>query len=132
MSFAVFSDELRVGHEEIDAQHASLFEAVNRLHDAMRAGRSREEQANILAFLRSYTVEHFATEEAFMAKSAYPGLDHHRNEHERLLGQVQDLEAKYAAGSMTLSIMVMHFLKDWLTHHIAEEDRKLVDYLNQA
>ena len=132
MPFAVFSDELRVGHPEIDAQHASLFEAVNRLHDAMRAGRTREEQAGILAFLRSYTVEHFNTEEAFMAESAFPGLEHHRAEHERLLGQVQDLEARYATGSMTLSIMVMHFLKDWLTHHIAEEDQALAEHLRRA
>ena len=30
---------------------------------------------------------------------------------------------------MTLSIMTMHFLKDWLTHHILEEDRKIGEFL---
>ncbi len=32
MPFAEFTDGLRVGHEEIDHQHATLFDAVNRLH----------------------------------------------------------------------------------------------------
>jgi len=43
--------------------------------------------------------------------------------------QVLELEEKYAAGTMILSIMTMHFLKDWLTNHIQEEDRKLAAFL---
>ena len=131
MPFAQFSDDLRVGHEEIDRQHESLFEIVNRLHDAMRAGTSRQEQGNILAFLRTYTVEHFEMEETLMRDTAYPDLDSHKALHDNLVQQVNDLEQKYAAGSMTLSIMVMHFLKDWLAHHISEVDRKLADHLRK-
>ena len=41
MAFAQFTDDLRLGHALIDAQHASLFEAVNRLHEAMLAGDPR-------------------------------------------------------------------------------------------
>ncbi len=129
MSFAEFTDALRVGHEEIDRQHASLYETVNRLHDALRAGRSREEQVEILTFLRTYAVEHFQMEESFMEERGYPELESHRALHQDLLRQVMELEEKYAAGSMTLSIMTMHFLKDWLTHHIQEADRNLADFL---
>jgi hemerythrin len=129
MPFAVFSDDLRVGHEEIDNQHATLFEAVNRLHGALRTGRSREEQGGILSFLRSYTVDHFQMEEAFMKEKGYPELEAHRALHHELIEQVIELEEKFAAGSMTLSIMTMHFLKDWLSNHIHNEDRKLVEFL---
>ncbi len=129
MPFATFSDELRLGHELIDGQHASLFEAVNQLHDAMRAGTSRQELSRILAFLRTYTLEHFQMEEAFMRDTGYPELEAHRTEHTNLLQQVRELEAKHAAGSMTLSLTVMAFLKGWLEHHILEVDRKLVAHL---
>lgn len=129
MPFATFSDDLRIGHEEIDRQHASLFEAVNRLHDAMRAGTSRQEQGNILAFLRTYTIEHFQSEEAVMREGAYPDLVSHKAKHDDLLRQVKGLEEKYTAGSMTLSIMTLHFLKDWLVTHISEEDHKLAAHL---
>jgi hemerythrin len=132
MPFAQFSDDLRVGHEEIDRQHESLFEIVNRLHDAMRAGHSRQEQGNILTFLGTYTAEHFAAEEAFMRTSEYPELIPHQAEHAHLIEQLQEIQQKYEAGSMTLSIMVMHFLKDWLSHHIQEVDRKLAEHLRRG
>lgn len=132
MAFAEFTDDLRVGHEEIDRQHAALYDAVNRLHDALRAGRSRQEQGEILAFLRTYTVDHFQLEESFMREKGYPGLEDHRALHQGLIQQVTELEEKYAAGSMTLSIMTMHFLKDWLTDHIQKEDRKLAAFLQSS
>ena len=64
-----------------------------------------------------------------MRETEYPGAAAHKTLHEDLLQQVKDLEENYASGSMTLSIMTMHFLKDWLAHHILEEDRKLADHL---
>jgi hemerythrin-like metal-binding protein len=129
MPFAEFTPDLHVGHEEIDEQHAALFDTVNRLHEALRAGRSRQELGDILSFLHTYTVTHFHAEEALMEASSYPGLPAHRTLHHELAQQVKDLDIKYAAGSMTLSIMTMHFLRDWLSHHIQEEDRKLADFL---
>jgi hemerythrin-like metal-binding protein len=68
-------------------------------------------------------------EETFMKEKGYPGLEPHRALHRELLEQVMELEAKFAAGSMTLSIMTMHFLKDWLNNHIQNEDRKLAEFL---
>jgi hemerythrin-like metal-binding protein len=129
MPFATFSEDLRLGHEQIDRQHASLFETVNLLHDAMRAGNSRQELGRILGFLRDYTVKHFQTEEAFMRDTGYPDMEAHLAEHASLVQQVRDLEEKHAAGSMTISLTVMTFLKDWLEHHIGEVDRKLVGHL---
>ncbi len=132
MSFAQFTDDLKVGHDEIDRQHGALFDLINRLHEAMRSGQTRKDQGAILAFLGTYTTEHFAAEEALMASAQYAGLEAHRAEHAQLLQQFQELQEKYETGSMTLSIMVMHFLKDWLSHHIQEVDRKMVEHLHQG
>lgn len=132
MPFATFTDDLRLGHDQIDRQHASLFEAVNQLHDAMLAGNSRQELGRILAFLRTYTMEHFQMEEAFMRDTSYPGVEAHKAEHDHLIQQVADLEEKHTAGSMTISLAVMAFLKDWLEHHILEVDRQLVDHLGKS
>lgn len=129
MPFATFTDDLRLGHELIDRQHASLYDAVNQLHDAMLAGDSRQELGRILAFLRVYTMEHFSMEESVMRKTGYPGLKAHQIEHDSLVQQVKDLEAKHSLGSFTLSLTIMTFLKGWLDHHISVEDRKLVQHL---
>ena len=129
MPFCEFSDDLRVGHETIDHQHATLYDTVNRLNDALKANRSRQEMGEILAFLRSYTVEHFQAEETFMRDTGYPDLETHHALHADLIRQVLELEGKYTTGTMILSIMTMHFLRDWLTNHIQNEDRKLAAYL---
>jgi len=131
VSFAEFSADLQIGHDEIDRQHASLFEAINNLYDAMRSNRSRQIQAETLAFLNLYTVEHFMTEETLMRNKGYSGLVAHEAMHEDLVEQLKELEKNYAAGTMTLSIMTMHFLKDWLTDHIRTVDARFFDFLKQ-
>lgn len=125
MAFITFDERFHVGHQDIDSQHAGLFDAVNRLHDAMMAGKARQEVGGILAFLRGYTVDHFRSEEALMRAGAYPGYEAHKRLHDDLTRQVLDLEEKQRTGSVTLSLSVMNFLKDWLAHHISVEDRKV-------
>jgi hemerythrin-like metal-binding protein len=129
MAFIEFEDTFRVGHPAIDQQHAELFQAVNNLHDAMREGRAKQQLGEVLTFLREYTVQHFQMEEGLMRQSAYPGYLEHQRLHNELAQQVLDLEAKHKAGSMTLSLSVMNFLKDWLAHHISKEDMRLAAHL---
>ena len=129
MGFIEFDDRFKLGHPEIDRQHSELFKAVNSLHDAMMEGKARQQLGGVLTFLRGYTVQHFQMEEGLMRGSAYPDYNVHKGLHDELTKQVLDLEAKHKAGSMTLSLSVMNFLKDWLAHHISEEDRRLADFL---
>lgn len=121
-----------VGHGTIDAQHQTLFDRVNALYDALMAGKGREEVGRTLAFLREYTVEHFGMEEGMMRSSAYPRYPEHKALHDDLTARVLDLEAKHAQGSKVISMEVMNFLKDWLTHHISEEDKRLAGHLAQS
>lgn len=131
MAFVVFEEKYKVGHADIDRQHARLFEAVNQLHDAMQKGQGqgRKELGTILEFLRNYTVEHFKTEERLMAETGYPDTVEHAMLHADLTQKVLDLEAKHSSGATSLTITVLNFLKDWLAHHISAHDRKLADHI---
>ncbi|MBI5494613.1 MAG: hemerythrin family protein [Deltaproteobacteria bacterium] len=132
MAFVVFDERFKVGHPEIDRQHSELFDAVNRLHDAMIAGHGRAEVARVLVFLRNYTVHHFQTEERFMRESAYPAYARHKAIHDDLTKKVLELERELGSAGGTLSIATMNFLKDWLAHHIGGEDHLLADHLRPA
>lgn len=125
MPFANWTPELAVGLAVVDQQHQGLFEAVNALHDAMQAGKGREELGRVLRFLRQYVLDHFKAEEAMMVASGYPNYEKHRRIHEALTAQVTDLDAKFSRGATMLSIEVLHFLRDWLVQHIQIEDRAL-------
>jgi hemerythrin-like metal-binding protein len=113
----------------LDDQHKRLFSLANELHEFMSMGKSREVIIPILNELMAYTREHFAAEEVLMAAFAYPGLVNHRMEHEKLTKRVRDYIRDVQAGDMDLSIELMDFLQNWLSHHVLETDKKYSQFM---
>ena len=129
MALIVWDKRLETGHPKIDEQHLSLIDTYNRLHNAMKQGKGKDEVGSILIFLKDYTVTHFAMEEGLMKESAYPGMGKHLEIHKDLVAQVADLVDKFQKGTVTITLPVMNFLEDWLTKHIQGEDFRLAEYL---
>jgi hemerythrin len=123
-----WSDNLSVGIAEIDDQHKKLVEMLNKMHDAILDHRGSAAARPILNEMAEYTRVHFATEESLMRATAYPHYEAHKQQHEDLIAQVQDLQAKLDAGSHAISFELLHFLKGWLTNHIVESDKKYGPY----
>ncbi|KPL76552.1 hemerythrin [Ornatilinea apprima] len=131
MPIMKWMDEYSVQVAELDQQHQKLIELINLLHDEMRQGKGRESLGRILDQLIEYTRVHFTTEEDWMARAGYAGLAAHREEHRALTRQVEELQDQHRAGSRTLSLEVMVFLKDWLVNHIQKTDQKYSDVLKE-
>jgi hemerythrin len=125
MSYITWSDDLAVGNTFIDNDHRKLIDMVDRLHLVMQEGRGKDVLQKVLNNLIHYTQEHFAREEDLMRKMQYPGYADHKHEHEKLVTQVLDLQHKFDGGVATMSIEVLHFLRDWLIHHIGRSDQAL-------
>jgi hemerythrin len=53
----------------------------------------------------------------------------HKALHDELTARVLEFQAKFASGRTAMSIDLLQFLKDWLTHPIGETDRKVSAYL---
>jgi len=121
--------EYNVGHPEIDAQHRKLVEILNSLHEAMLARLTEAQLSKILDELVLYTEKHFASEERLMVQHSYPGVLAHKRLHQELTGKVIDFRNQMRAGRASLSIELMHFLKDWLAKHIKGSDREVGVYL---
>ena len=56
----------------------------------------------------------------------------HKAEHERLVREVKDLQARFKSGSITITVSVSNFLSDWLVKHIQGLDMKLARELEKA
>ena len=125
MAYFNWNDDLAVGNQFIDHDHQKLFDMVNRLHTLMQEGKAKDVIGKVLHNLITYTQEHFRREEDLMKQIKFDGYFDHKQEHEKLLKEVLDLQVKFESGSTTLSIQVLHFLRDWLTHHIGESDKAL-------
>jgi len=120
---------LELGHAQIDADHRSLVETLNRLRAAVRQDQGREEIQAVLVFLRDYAVSHFATEEALMLQHRYPAAPAHLSAHAALVMQLSDLVAGYRAGEARLTESLLAFLESWLVDHIQGLDREFGWYL---
>ncbi len=129
MAYMEWLPAYEVGFQEIDAQHRSLVEALNRLYAAMGEGKDKAEIEKVLIFLRDYTVSHFEMEEALMIQYAYPRASAHFAAHADLVVQLSDLLADFRSGEAVLTDVVMAFLETWLVEHILGKDQRLGLYL---
>jgi len=111
--------------DDIDAQHKKFFEATHRLYDDIVNARGEHAVEEALAFLRSYAIEHFQSEEAFIEKSGYSGLEDHKKLHvefiEKLDGIADEFDI-YQAPTQGMADQILELTQDWLLYHIIDED----------
>lgn len=129
MSLFQWDPAYSVGCAEIDQQHQQLFQMADDLHRAMTERRGKEAAARLMTRLVAYTKYHFASEEKRMAASGYSLYLQHRDEHSKLTDRVIVLQEKVNRGEAALSVDVLHFLSDWLKHHIQGSDQRLGAHL---
>jgi len=117
-------EKYSVGIPQIDTQHKGLVRLINDLHAAMSTGQGTQKVGKILDELVHYTEEHFSYEENMLKQRKYSKLIGHQAEHKRLTGQVLELRDKYKKSTLTLTMEVMQFLKNWLANHIMGHDQQ--------
>ncbi len=131
MALMNWENKYSVGVAEMDAQHLKWIGILNRLHEAMLAGKAQDLQRSILSEIVAYTRTHFLQEELMLKTRGYPMLAAHRVLHVDFARQVQDIETKLQAGVSVLTIDIMEFLKSWLAKHILTQDTQYGSWLKQ-
>jgi len=130
MTFFPWSDEYSVHLRVIDNDHKDLVSIVNALHDAIREGGAKGEIGHIIGNLAQYVDDHFTREEALMEAYDYPGLADHKRIHRHLTRMVYAIRTVFANSPKEIDpAKLLRFLRDWLVHHIIEEDKKYVPFL---
>jgi hemerythrin len=121
----------QLGIPQVDAQHKRLVDLVNKLHDAMMAGKGDQVVDSIVQELIAYTLSHFRDEEALMRQHAYPLAARHHEEHEALTADVKRRLAALATSRSRVTVELPAFLRDWLTRHILGSDKAFATYLQE-
>lgn len=123
-----------VGHADIDADHAELYEHVEDFREALFTGMPDTEfMRSFLTFLTAFLVEHFRRENVLMVDEAYPGLEKHRRAHMKLWHDVLDLTetCEKSGYDQTCVIRVSTLILMWLDRHVTEHDRPLAIHLRR-
>jgi hemerythrin len=95
----------------MDADHAEAARLINAMAEADAAGR-----APLLAHFIEHCREHFAREEAMMAETGFFATACHAGEHERVLDELAQVQAKLAAGDAQDGYF-QRGLPEWLLNH---------------
>ena len=119
-----WTEDLSVKVNGLDNQHKKLVSLINDLHEAMKEGKGKNTLGIILNELIEYTKYHFTAEENLMLQKKYPGYSQHKAEHDSFTKKVIEFNNQFVAGSLSLSIDVLTFLKEWLIGHIKGTDKK--------
>ncbi len=117
------------GIKLIDEQHQELFRIVERLRRLVQEGAERTAVEALLEDLVACSERHFATEETYMERFAYPDLTQHVSEHATMLTSLNELLTKFQESHQAMALMVPTFMEGWLKHHISDGDFGFVTFL---
>ncbi|HIK38730.1 MAG: bacteriohemerythrin [Geminocystis sp.] len=131
-TFVEFTPEYHTGNQKIDKEHQQLFTIINRLHSAMKEGKSKIILGEILDELLEYTVKHFTDEELYMLSYNYPRYHEHKKIHQELTEKVKKFRQEFMAGNSFISVELLLFLNNWLASHIKVEDFAYMKHIREV
>jgi len=126
-----FTESYSVYVASRDTEHKGIFSFINRIHAAIKEGRSQKELAEIFKKMADFTADHFAKEEDMMRSKGFPELDAQLAAHKKLLEKVSAIAAKLKSSEEVNMIEALVFLKDWLQNHILKMDKKYGEFFKQ-
>ncbi len=131
MALIAWSSKYSVGVKNLDDQHKELINLLNELHAAMLKGQAQSVAGALLPNALRLAREHFSTEERLMESTKYTGLAEQRSEHASLLARLDEFNARHKRGDSTVYLELLNFMRDWLTHHMQQVDKKYTTWLNE-
>lgn len=113
------------GEPTIDQEHRKLFELANSLIEADFTRDENPQQFDAaLEELLAHVVQHFADEEAVLARHNYADLEAHAHAHKLIVEHALQLRDKAAAGSVTIGELVNFLADEVVAQHLLKTDRK--------
>jgi hemerythrin-like metal-binding protein len=122
-----WDNKLDIGVHEMNHEHQGLLKCMNELYDAWESKVPVATQKILLDQLKEATIQHFQSEEAYMEKIGWEGLDVHRYIHKSLLETFSKHYQNFLEKG-ELSMDFFEFLRLWLAAHIQGIDKKYGEF----
>ncbi len=129
-----WNDAMTTGVEELDDAHKTLILWINKLTDAMMAGKGQTEVLTILNFLGTYATQHFSREESCMNAYRCPAALANKKAHDEFLAYFtkMKLEVEKNGATVTNVLALQNSLSLWLRGHIMKIDTSLLECVDRA
>ncbi len=124
-----WNERFNIGVESIDHAHQKLFSIVRKLISFSKDKNNEQWAcAEGIKYFKSYAIEHFSDEEAYMRSIGYKGYEIHKRLHDDMRFKTLPALEKNLKESNYSQESIQHFLGiclGWLTAHIIIEDRAI-------
>ena len=124
-----FTKDYLTGIDEIDKEHARLFEIANECYDLVMDDEAIDRFDKIVALLdelRSYAATHFANEEAYMERIQYERRFSERYQHLRFIQKLSEINLDDIDENQQEYLLgILDFLARWLYGHIKVMDCRI-------
>lgn len=130
----IWKKAMSLGNDIIDHDHQFMVNLVNTIELILQKPEEGELLTEAFEQLYDYAVNHFRREESIQRKINYPKSIHHKNTHNTLLEQLEELKQEITDVNSSMEIKereeeIISFLRNWLISHVLEEDMLLKPYL---
>ena len=131
VSLKKFTNKLILGIADIDEQHDGLFNLFNEFHDTIQQGKSEVNIESFFSFLKDYVATHFATEENYMEKYAYPEYEFHKSHHEQFIKELEEKQRTFLLEGQKVKLELIVWLYFWFNKHVLSIDKVMGEFLRE-
>lgn len=123
---------LKIGVPIIDIQHLWLIKMIVDMEEAMSESQLTREAvlASTINEAIQYIDVHFRTEEQLMDLLGYDQKAGHMVRHKKFEEFVKERKKEFDTGNVRSAAMIVKDLREWLTNHIALDDKQFVPFYN--
>lgn len=125
----VWSEEYRVHHPDLDAQHAVLFGLLLQLDDCAEQRAAADFVGDLMAGLKKFAQYHMRCEEIMMEEAGYPKLAEHCAQHVGMMDVLEEMQAHAYPSDLSKAVAGRDFVARWLCSHIREQDADFVRFI---
>lgn len=125
--------EYNLNDPHIDLEHQTIFAIARKAEDIQKFEDTIEQNnflKNVLRELHRYTRKHFKSEEEYMQKHNYPGLQEHILLHQTLLDQINFIIINLnILDTQTAKSKLYYFVQKIFVEHIKTHDAPIAKYV---
>lgn len=124
-----WSEKYAVGNDAIDREHKHLIEQINKLYELLHQSTDTLKIEALLDDIQTDISAHFALEELLMSEAEFAEFEAHRQDHQVLLDQINDMAFSFSENPEGGKQMLKDQLSDWFAEHFVTFDARLHNQL---
>jgi len=125
MELLEWRDEFATGISGVDFEHEELITSINEFYSKLAEHSDKDTLVDILNNIYGAIYSHFALEEKLMEKYGYDAYEEHRDDHAKLLDDIQDITAALETTDEYDEQLLRKKLSDWFAIHFKTHDARL-------